>query len=170
MRASHEDLSSLSVSLISEIPLPSIVQLASTGVITPSVQATSGRGTARRWSFSDVCALRLLAHAREFGIPPLKLKPLIEKVQHMKLTPKSEPHAVLIQRQDGHVSKKSTTGDGRFFKDGPTAFAVDVDELVMETAAAHMELLLRRPDSKSNAPREDRKKMKKEVRERRGRE
>lgn len=166
MSVERDELSSLEVSLISEIPLPTIVQLASTGVITPSLQATIGRGTARRWSFSDTCALRMLAHAREFGIPPLKLKPLIEHIQRMRLTLKSEPHLVLIQRQNGHVLKRPTTSDSRLFKDGPTAFAVDVDELVTETGAKHFELLLRRPNSKSEAPKRSEKKIETKPRER----
>lgn len=171
MKARDDDdgLPSLAVSMISGIPLPTIVQLASTGVITPSLQATSGRGTARRWNFSDTCALRMLAHAREFGIPPLKLKPLIEQVQHMRLTPKSEPHVVLIQRQGGGVLKRPTTSDICFFNKGPTAFAVDVDELVTETAAKHFELLLRRPDFKSEAPKKANEKKVKQPRERRRR-
>lgn len=169
MHRSNLELSSLMVSTISEIPLPTIVQLASTGVITPSLQATSGRGTARRWSFSDTCALRMLAHAREFGIPPVKLKPLIEQVQQMKLTPKSEPHLVLIQRQDGTLLKRPTTSDNRFFKGGPTAFIVDIDELVTETAAKHFELLLRRPTPKSDAQMKSKKNVGKQARERRSR-
>lgn len=146
MSQDHEGgLPSAAVSRIAEIPLPTLVQLASTGVITPSLRATSGRGTARRWSFSDTCALRLLARAREFGIPPSKLKPLVEYIQRMKLTPQSEPEIVLVQRQDGQVVKRSPRGDVRFFGKGLTAYVVDVDALVTETGAEQFELLLRRP-------------------------
>jgi hypothetical protein len=95
--------SSTAAAEISGMPQPTVMHLASTGLVVPSLASSSGRGTSGRYSFGDVCALRFAVEARAFGIPVVALRNVITTIQKLRLNKNGGRAILLIARSDGSV-------------------------------------------------------------------
>jgi DNA-binding transcriptional MerR regulator len=98
-----EAFSSTAAAEISGMPQPTVMHLAASGLLEPSLASSSGRGTSGRYSFGDVCALRFATEARAFGMPVVALRNAIVRLQSLGLDEKGDRAIFLVARSDGSV-------------------------------------------------------------------
>ena len=135
----EDGFSSTIAARIAGLPLGSLMQFASTGLLVPSLSAPLGRGTSRRYNFGDLCALRFVSLSRAFGASPSLLLPLMRHVQTLPLEMNTQCGLVLI----GHVSGDVPVSEipfaelPQYILRSPVGLVVVVDELVAEVRAAY---------------------------------
>ena len=108
-------------------------------VVVPSGGAQRGHGRARRYTFGDVVALKLVAKLSATGVSPLRLRDglLGLRKHHPEITLTSLPasHVVtngaeLYLRQEGKTIERAFDGQFAF------AFVVELENLRREVVAA----------------------------------
>lgn len=141
--------SSTTAAEISGLPQPTVMHLASTGLVVPSLASSSGRGTSGRYSFGDVCALSLAAEARAFGIPVVALRGVILKLQSLGLDEIGDRAIVLVARSDSSVDSvekgqplPAHVVSGKQ-KPSLILLVIDVDELTNRVAVEALALKMR---------------------------
>ena len=127
----EERFSTAVVAQVAEVSLPSLSQLVHTGVITPSICSSPGRGSPRVFGFNDLVAVRFLGLCRPFALSPTSVGLIVRHLQTLPLSRTQEKrNEVLIGRSDGELRVVATNEISGAFTRSPVALVVDVDELV----------------------------------------
>lgn len=124
---------------LSGLTLAMVNYLCRNGVVAPSGGGQRGHGRARKYSFGDVVALRLVAKLSASGVSPLRLRRGLEGLRkhHPQITLTSLPgsHVVtngdeLYVRQEGKPIERAFDGQFAF------AFVIELATLQREVAQA----------------------------------
>ena len=102
---------------------------ARTKFIVPSIAEARGTGTARRYSFSDLVALRVARELREAGVSTQKLRRVVEFLRRRKgltANPLAECR-LIITGTDVHIATSSEEIISVLRMPGQTAFAFVFD-------------------------------------------
>lgn len=73
--------SSRQAARIADVPYPTLDDWGRRGYVAPSVQAASGRGSARQYSGNDIVRLVAASLLRDFGVPPTRLAQLLAHIR-----------------------------------------------------------------------------------------
>lgn len=73
--------STLQANKLSGVPVDTLKYWASTKVAIPSVDKGAGQGKARRWSFTDLLGLRVVASLRDQGVSLQRVRKILPKLK-----------------------------------------------------------------------------------------
>jgi hypothetical protein len=119
------------VAQIAEVSLPSLSQLVHTGVITPSICSSPGRGSPRVFAFRDLVAVRFLGLCRPFALSPTSVGLMVRHLQTLPLSRTQEKrNEVIVGRSDGELRVAPPNEISGALSRSPVALVVDVDGLV----------------------------------------
>lgn len=116
-------------------------------IVVPSGNQHRGHGSARRYSFGDVVALRLVTRLSAAGVSVLRLRRAMQRLRkiHPEITLTSLPGSHIVT--DGHDLHLRRSGESmERVLDGQFAFA-----FVIELAPLHKELVARVKEQNSRA-------------------
>ena len=80
----REDFSAVEAARYAKVPYASVDYWARTKLVVPSLAEAKGTGTERRYSFSDLVALRVVRELREEGIPTQALRKAVKCLRGVK--------------------------------------------------------------------------------------
>ena len=101
---------------------------ARTKFIAPSIAEASGTGTERRYSFSDLLALRVARELREAGVSTQSLRRVVEFLRTRKgLTNPLAECRLIITGSDVHVATSREKIMSALLRPGQTSFAFVFD-------------------------------------------
>jgi DNA-binding transcriptional MerR regulator len=130
-----ESVSSSVAAQVAGVSLASVNAFVTTGVLIPST-VTYGRGSSRRYSFSDLCALKFLAVTRPFGISPALVRPVVQELQRMELDPQKTTGTVVVMNGKGVMVSQAEKLDVAELMKSPASLVIGVDRLVEDVAVA----------------------------------
>ena len=121
--------------------------------IVPSIADAKGTGTERKYSFSDLLALRVARELREAGIATQSLRRVVEFLRTRKglRNPLAECH-LIVTGSDVQVATSREKGMNALLRPGQTSFAFvfdlarTVDEMEQE-----IEISERKPPARASA-------------------
>ena len=123
---------------ITGVSFRNIDHWARTGFIAPSIAEAKGTGTERRYSFSDLLALRVARELRDAGISTRSLRRVVEFLRTRKglTNPLAECHLV-VTGSDVQVATSDKTIMSALRRPGQTSFAFvfDLARTVVEMKA-----------------------------------
>jgi DNA-binding transcriptional MerR regulator len=130
-----EGVSSGVAAQVAGISLASVNQLTTAGVLIPST-VTYGRGSSRKYSFSDVVALRFLAVTRPFGVSPALVRPVVQELQRMELDPQKTTGTVVVMNAKGVTVSQAERLDVAELMKSAASLVIGIDRLVEDVAVA----------------------------------
>jgi DNA-binding transcriptional MerR regulator len=126
---------------------------ARTKFIVPSIAEAKGTGTDRRYSFSDLLALRVARELREAGISTQSLRRIVEFLRTRKglTNPLAECH-LIVTGSDVQVATSREKIMSALLRPGQTSFAFVFDlARTVDEMKEKMEIRERKPPGRASA-------------------
>ena len=127
---------------------------ARTKFIVPSIAEAKGTGTERKYSFSDLLALRVVRELREAGISTQSLRRIVEFLRTRKglTNPLAECH-LIVTGSDVQVATSREKIMSALLKPGQTSFAFVFDlARTVDEMKREIETCQRKPPARASAP------------------
>lgn len=142
--------------MLSEITPRMLDRWVIEGVITPSVQSSSGSGVDRIFNFRDVVGVALVARLRALGVSLDRTRLSLERLFEADveaLDDRGADYLAYFSGGDVLIVKPNEVGSALEERRGEEVVLVDLGDIVSSVRAASMELSLGRPASNTRKPR-----------------